>query len=102
MSLISRSRSLSLAPARNDRSDNTKTSAQTRNLVSFMAIPSWQISRDLLAKLFRAVALCLARRVGLQHWLKFASLYAKRLRQRSGHCINVSRDLARDFRGFLV
>src|SRR5262249_26888618 len=66
------------------------------------AIPSWQISRDVLAKLFRAVALGLARRVGLECRLKFTSSYAKRLSQRSGHPINVSRDLARDVQGFLV
>src|SRR5215831_3848757 len=100
MFLISCSRSLSLATARNDSSDNTKT--KTRNLLSFMAIPSWQILLDLLAKLFCAVALGLACRVGLECRLKFASAYAKRLRQRSGHRINVSRDLECNFQGLLV
>src|SRR5262249_1374578 len=105
MSLISWSLWLSPAPTRvpNDRSRNTGANAQTANLTSFMAVvPSRQIFCDLLAKLFGAVALRLTSCVGFEYWLEFASSYAKGLRQRPGHPINVSCDLARDFQSFIV
>src|SRR5215469_14413660 len=105
MSLISWSLWLSPAPRRvhSDRSRNNGANAQAASLTSFMTVvPSGQISCDLLAKLSGAVALRLTSCVGFQHWLEFASSYAKRLRQWPGHPINVSRDPACDFQGFLV
>src|SRR5215469_4840903 len=94
MSLISWSLWLSPAPRRvhSDRSRNNGANAQAANLTSFMTVvPSGQISCDLLAKLSGAVALRLTSCVGFEHWLEFASSYAKRLRQWPGHPINVSR-----------
>src|SRR5215831_8926114 len=86
-----------------EKSRNNGANAQTVNLTSFMTVvPSRQISCDLLAKLFGAVALRLTSCVGFEYRLEFASSYAKGLRQRPGHLINVCRDLARNFQGLIV
>src|SRR5215471_2454372 len=63
-------------------------------------IPSWQVSRDSFAKLLGAIAFRLARRVGLECWLKLTALHANRLRQRPRNFVHVSGDLARDFESF--